>query len=61
MARARGSDGPKPSSDIYTGMLAISLGAMITGTVLLFLDYSQYPDKKPADPPAPVSPAKIEQ
>jgi hypothetical protein len=35
------------TSDAYTGMLAISLVALIAGCVLLFLDYSQYPDKNP--------------
>jgi hypothetical protein len=35
-------------NDAYTGMLAISLIALLAGTVLLFLDYSQYPDKSPA-------------
>ena len=40
-----------PPSDAYVGMLAISLGAMIIGCVLLFLDWSQYPDSKaPATP-----------
>jgi hypothetical protein len=41
-----------PRSDAYTGMLAISLGALITGCVLLYLDYSQYPEQKPEPPPA---------
>jgi hypothetical protein len=45
-----------PRSDAYTGLLAISLGAMIIGCVLLFLDASQYPDKKPELPPAPSKP-----
>jgi len=40
-------------------MLAISLGAMLTGCVLLYLDYSQYPDRKPEayTPPAVSGPA----
>ncbi len=52
----------KPRVDAYVGLLAISLVAMITGTVFLFLDYNQY-DKpapnpssiqyKPSAPPAP--------
>lgn len=38
----------KAQNDAYTGMLAISLIALITGCVLLFLDYSQYhPDRSP--------------
>ena len=31
-----------PSNDAYTGMLAISLIALIIGSALLFLDWSQY-------------------
>lgn len=31
-----------PASDVYTGLLAISLIAMIASCVLLWLDYSQY-------------------
>jgi hypothetical protein len=41
----------KPTHDAYTGMLAISLIALIVGGLLLYLDLSQYPDKNP--PPAP--------
>jgi hypothetical protein len=40
----------KPRVDAYVGLLAISLVAMITGTVFLQMDYMQY-DKAP--PPAP--------
>jgi hypothetical protein len=36
-----------PTNDAYTGMLAISLVALIAGSVLLYLDYSQYPDRGP--------------
>jgi hypothetical protein len=40
-----------PSSDVYTGLLAISLVAMIASCILLFLDYSQYGSSKaPAVP-----------
>ena len=42
-----------PRSDAYVGLLAISLVAMLTGTVFLLLDYMQYPST-----PAP---AKAEQ
>ena len=35
-----------PSSDVYTGLLAISLVAMITSCILLFLDYNQYGSSK---------------
>ena len=37
----------KAPNDAWTGMLAISLLALIAGCVLLFLDWSQYPDKEP--------------
>jgi hypothetical protein len=42
--------------DAYVGLLAISLIAMITGTVFLFLDYNQY-DSKPPSPPTYKAPA----
>jgi len=41
------------TNDAYTGMLAISLIALIAGCALLFLDYNQYSDKPPAVPKAP--------
>jgi hypothetical protein len=41
------NDAIKPTNDAYTGMLAISLLALIIGGVLLFLDYSQYSEKPP--------------
>jgi hypothetical protein len=46
-------------SDVYTGMLVISLIAMIFGCLLLYLDYSAYSESKPpALPPNPsVTPA----
>lgn len=37
----------RATNDAYTGMLAISLIAMIAGSALLFLDYQQYPDQAP--------------
>ena len=37
----------RATNDAYTGMLAISLLALIAGSTLLFLDYSQYPDGAP--------------
>jgi hypothetical protein len=40
-------------SDAYTVLLAISLVALITACVFLFLDYKQYPDKNPTMPPPP--------
>jgi hypothetical protein len=45
---------PPATNDAYTGMLGISLLALILGCVLLYLDYSQYPDSKaPTVPKAP--------
>jgi hypothetical protein len=38
---------PKPKADAYVGLLLISLLAQIAGITFLYLDYSQYPDKKP--------------
>jgi hypothetical protein len=48
MARNDDTTSPdsQPRNDAYTGMLIVSLIALILGGVLLFLDYSQYPDKK---------------
>jgi hypothetical protein len=65
MAAAKNRDAGDETSvarnDAYTGMLVISLLALLTGAVLLFLDYNQYPDKKPPQVPkgsieAPVAP-----
>ena len=56
-SRSRTADA-KPASDAYTGLLAISLVAMIIGCVLLVLDRSQYPESKPPAAPAAASPAK---
>ena len=56
------SDTGVPSNDAYTGMLVISLLALIVGSVLLFIDYSQYGGKAPtvsALPPLPV-PQKVD-
>jgi hypothetical protein len=51
MAAAKARDESEPTSqarnDAYTGMLVVSLLALLTGAVLLFLDYNQYPDKNP--------------
>jgi hypothetical protein len=58
---ARTSSEPEagpPRSDAYTGILAISLLAMIVGCVLLYMDYSDYAaagGNKP--PPVPTRPA----
>ncbi len=58
VARTRGREveTAPPKSDIYTGLLAISLIAMITGCVLLYLDYNSYPQQKaPTAPPPTIS------
>lgn len=60
-ARKRGSlpteDYPdKPRSNVYTGLLLLSLLAMISASVLVFLDYSQYPPNKPPQPPTAETP-----
>jgi hypothetical protein len=47
---------PKPRSDAYTGLLAVSLVAMIIGCTLLYLDYQEYGETKP--PPVPAAAAK---
>jgi hypothetical protein len=44
----------KPRSDVYTGLLVLSLVGMIGASVLLWLDYSQYSGKTP--PKAPSAP-----
>lgn len=55
MARSRGDDTseakPATRSDAYTGLLLIALLAQIAGSVFFFLDWSQYPKKKPDLPP----------
>jgi hypothetical protein len=56
--RGREIESTAPKSDIYTGLLAISLVAMLIGCALLYLDYASYPPQKPTPPPAPtLSPA----
>ena len=42
---------PKPRNDVYTGLLAISLGAMLIACLLLFLDYRQYEGLTPPKAP----------
>src|SRR5262245_4439499 len=57
-ARARSrfdQDDYRPQNDVYTGLLAISLVAMLVSCVLLFLDYNQYAGK--AIPPIPPIPS----
>ena len=52
-----------PQSDVYTGLLAISLIAMIASCILLFLDYNQYGASKAPPVPAiaPSQPKPISQ
>lgn len=61
MAKSRkpDSDTAPAKMDAYTGMLAISLLALLGGCLLLFLDYSQYPDKAPPTVPKAPPPAQI--
>jgi hypothetical protein len=47
------TDAAPAVNDAYTGMLAISLIALVIGCVLLFLDYNQYDSKPPNLPKAP--------
>jgi hypothetical protein len=53
MAELDEQDTSRATNDAYTGMLAISLIALMMGSVLLFLDWSQYPDKVPPTVKAP--------
>jgi hypothetical protein len=50
------SDTGVATNDAYTGLLAISLIALLVGSLLLFLDYSQHSGK----PPPPSSIPKFE-
>ena len=61
------TDSAPATNDAYTGMLVIALLALIGGTVFLYLDYAQYPDKAPTIPstgfkaaPAPGGEPKID-
>lgn len=62
-ARTRGRGDPDlgsaaPASDVYTGLLIISLLAMIIGCILLYLDYSEYPTSKAPTPPPVTAPSR---
>jgi hypothetical protein len=53
MAAARMRDNPeevKPRSDVYTGLLGISLAALVIACVLVGLDWSGYKEAKPPKP-----------
>ena len=43
----KGKDKKPKTSDVYVGMLFISLVAFIGGAALLYLDYSQYTANNP--------------
>jgi hypothetical protein len=38
---------PKPRTDTYTGLLAVSLIGMIVGCIFLYRDYDTYKGKPP--------------
>lgn len=55
----RGSDlasPAKPTSDVYVGLLVLSLLAQVAASLFLWMDYSQYPESKPpkVQPPAAI-------
>ena len=53
-----------PKNDAYTVLLSISLGALVIGCILLFMDWSEYsgtPGKKPPTPPQPTVQAGADQ
>jgi len=54
-------DNAPATNDAYTGILAISLVALIAGCLLLFLDYSQYEGKPNKPNLAPVQKAADEK
>ena len=54
MAHVDESDTTVATNDAYTGMLAISLIALLAGCALLYLDFDQYPSKEPPKVKAPV-------
>jgi hypothetical protein len=67
MAKSAPRAAGQPRNDVYTGLLAISLVAMIIGCFLLYLDFAQYGKKKPdavpsagtvKAPSAPTQPAR---
>jgi len=45
-----------PKNDAYTVLLTISLGALIIGCVLLFMDWSEYSGTSGKKPPIPSPP-----
>jgi hypothetical protein len=58
MAKDEVFEETRPTNDAWTGMLAISLAALVVGCLLLYLDFSQYPSKDPPSvPKATITPA----
>ncbi len=58
--REKIDDGPaSPGSDVYTGMLIISLVATLIGIGFLYKDYSEYPDAKPSVKPLQLNAAPV--
>jgi hypothetical protein len=62
MARSRGREEralpeAPPQNDAYTGLLAISLVATLTGLIFVWMDWSDYSSK----PPPVKAPASISQ
>lgn len=43
----------RPKNDAYTILLLISLLATIAGCIMLYLDFSKYPEGKPPQPTQP--------
>jgi len=52
-SRGRADAAAQGGSDVYTGLLGLSLGALIVGCIFLYMDWAQYPQKKPELPGAP--------
>ncbi|HEY1381133.1 MAG TPA: hypothetical protein VGF55_30315 [Gemmataceae bacterium] len=58
-ARSRFDQDDAPRSDVYTGLLALSLIAMIVSCLLLWLDFAQYSTMKA--PSVTVPPPKVRE
>jgi hypothetical protein len=63
MARRDDDDAPKTVAvnNAYTGMLALSLLALLAGCALLYLDYSQYGSAEPKGIPKAPPPVQAEK
>jgi len=49
-----------PKNDAYTVLLTISLGALVLGCLLLFMDWSEYSGPGGKKPPTPPQPASVQ-